>query len=182
TASPPVAHLYLLSSSDGGKKWTAPRQLTSSKEADMLPAAVGGPAAGQLAIGYFRTINGKTDPNDSGDEWTYQAGISTDANGAADFVTVPVSTKADGSPFVYHNGDICNQGILCGLVPGSSGGDRSLADFTSAALDTNECPLFTFAGNPTGTPTTNGPSNTSNYVSRQTGDCFRPPRAARTTR
>jgi hypothetical protein len=50
--------------------------------------------------------------------------------------------------------------------------DRSLLDFTSAALDTHGCPLFTFAGNPTGSPGNNTPSNTNNYVTRQLVGCF----------
>ena len=172
TSFPPVARLYLLSSTDGGSNWTTPKLLMPATEADMMPSAVAGPQPGQLAIGYFRTVNGVTNPNDSSGQWTYEAAVSNDATSGADFVSVPVSTNADGSPFVFHNGDICNQGILCGLVPGSSGGDRSLADFTSATLDPTGCPVFVFAGNPSGTPGNNGPGNTSNYVSRQTSDCF----------
>jgi hypothetical protein len=73
--------------------------------------------------------------------------------------------------FSYHNGDICNQGILCGLVPGQPS-DRSLLDFTSVALDPHGCPLFTFAGNPTGTPNNNTSTNTFDFVARQASACF----------
>lgn len=41
-----------------------------------------------------------------------------------------------------------------------------------ASLDAHDCTLFTFAGNPTGTPTTNTSTNTNNYVTRQTSGCF----------
>ena len=55
-------------------------------------------------------------------------------------------------------------------VHGSSSG--SLLDFTSAALDVQGCPLYTFAANPTGSPGNNTGANTFNYVTRQTSNCF----------
>ena len=70
--------------------------------------------------------------------------------------------------FVYHKGQICNAGILCGL-PGQPS-DRSLLDFTSAVIDGQGCPIYTFAGNPSGDNTTS-----DNYVTRQTSDCFNAP-------
>jgi hypothetical protein len=127
----------------------------------MLPAAVGGPRGGQLAIGFFRTVNAKTDPNDSAGQWTYATAESTNATAAN-----PTFTYSDVNPgFIYHDGQICNAGILCG-APGEPS-DRSLLDFTSAALDVHGCPLFTFAGNPGGDQ-----KGTSNYVTRQLAGCF----------
>jgi hypothetical protein len=73
--------------------------------------------------------------------------------------------------FVYHRGQICNAGVLCGATPNGPS-DRSLLDFTSVALDAQGCPLFTFAGNPAGSPTNNTSTNTYNYVTRQTAGCF----------
>ena len=79
---------------------------------------------------------------------------------------------ADVDPgVIFHNGDICNQGVLCGSTPGGPS-DRSLLDFTSVALDGHGCSLFTFAGNPTGAAGNNTSANTFNYVARQTGGCF----------
>ena len=77
---------------------------------------------------------------------------------------------------LYHIGDICNSGILCGLGAPGTGTDRSLADFTSAAVDSNGCPFFSFAGNPGG-DTPQGPGlgysgTTLNYVTKQTSNCF----------
>jgi hypothetical protein len=162
-----VTHVYVLSSSDHGKTWTKPFELSTPNAADMMPAAVGGPQAGQLAIGYFRTINGKTSPGDTADKWTYSTAESTDATSSH-----PSFSYADVNPgYSYHNGDICNLGILCGNVPGQPA-DRSLADFTSAAIDAQACPLFTFAGNPTGKPGGNDHTNTFNFVTRQLTGCF----------
>jgi hypothetical protein len=166
TPFPTTTNVYLLRSTDQGQHWSSPMMIDRADAAHMLPAAVGGPQAGQLAIGYFRTINGVTDPNSLAGKWTYAAAESTNAT-----VGAPAFTYHDVNPgFVYHNGQICNAGVLCGAPNQPS--DRSLLDFTSAALDAHDCTLFTFAGNPTGTPTTNTSTNTYNYVTRQTSGCF----------
>jgi hypothetical protein len=152
-----TANVYLFKSTNHGVSWSSPTLIGSTDAAHMLPAAVGGPQRGQLAIGYFRTTNGVTDPNDTSGKWTYTTAETT--NGSQ-------FTYRDVNPgFVYHNGQICNAGILCGL-PGEPS-DRSLLDFTSAALDSHGCPLFTFAGNPSGDQ-----AGTSNYVTRQLVGCF----------
>lgn len=141
--------------------------LDQANAAHMLPAAIGGPQAGQLAIGYFRTTNGVIDPNSLSGQWTYTTAEATNATAAN-----PSFTYVDVNPgFIYHHGQICNAGVLCGATPNGPS-DRSLLDFTSATLDTHGCPLFTFAGNPAGTPTTNSASNTNNYVTRQLSGCF----------
>ena len=157
----PVAKLYLFSSTDGGRHWTAPVEVGPGG-AHMLPAAVAGPAAGQVAIGYFHTVNGVTDPNSSSARWTYTTAETRNGTAAH-----PAFSYADVNPgFVYHSGEICNLGILCGTIPGQPS-DRSLLDFTSATLDPHGCPLFTFAGNPNGVD-----NGTFNYVTRQTSGCF----------
>ena len=162
-----TANVFLFHSTNHGQTWSNPVELATPNAADMLPAATGGPRSGQLAIGYFRTINGTTNPNDSTDEWTYATAESRNATAAQ-----PALSYADVRPgYSYHNGEICNQGILCGLLPGQPS-DRSLLDFTSVTLDSRGCPLFTFAGNPTGTPGNNTASNTNNYVTRQVSSCF----------
>jgi hypothetical protein len=160
-----TANVYLLKSTDHGTSWSAPRLIGSTDAAHMLPAAIGGPRAGDLAIGFFRTTNGVTDPSSTSGKWTYATAETT--NGGASF------TYRDVNPgFVYHSGQICNAGILCG-APGEPS-DRSLLDFTSAAVDTRGCPLFTFAGNPGGDS-----AGTSNYVTRQTAACFSSTAAAK---
>jgi hypothetical protein len=165
-----TANIYEFSSRDHGEHWSAPTLVGSTDAAHMLPAAVAGPAAGQLAIGYFRTINGVTDPNSTSGQWTYSTAESSNADSSA-----PTFNQSDVQPgFVYHRGDICNEGILCGTTPNGPS-DRSLLDFTAAALDSQGCPLFTFAGNPTGSPGNNTSANTFNYVTRQTSACLTAP-------
>lgn len=167
TAYATTANVYMLRSADHGQTWSDPLQLKTPSSADMLPAAIGGPKAGQLMIGYFQTINGVVNPNDSAAKWTYATAETTNGTAAS-----PTFAYRDVRPgYSYHNGEICNLGILCGTVPGQPS-DRSLLDFTSAALDTRGCVLFTFAGNPTGSAGNNGPSNTHNFVTRQLVGCF----------
>ncbi|HET9720675.1 MAG TPA: sialidase family protein [Solirubrobacteraceae bacterium] len=164
---PTTANIYMFRSTDAGKRWSAPHLVGGTAAAHMLPAAVAGPRAGQLAIGYFRTTNGIANPNSTKATWTYGTAESTDA--ASRHPRFRLSEVNPGE--IYHRGDICNEGILCGTVPGGPS-DRSLLDFTSAALDRHGCPLFTFAGNPTGSPGNNTSANTFNYVTRQTSGCF----------
>jgi hypothetical protein len=169
TPFPTTTNIYVLKSSDHGVHWSAPLRLDKTSAAHMLPAAVGGPKGGQLEIGYFRTTNGVTDPNSLSGQWTYTTAETTNATAGS-----PSFTYRDVNPgFIYHHGQICNAGILCGATPNGPS-DRSLLDFTSAALDAHGCPLFVFAGNPTGSPTTNDSTNTYNYVTRQLTGCFTP--------
>lgn len=157
TAFATTTDAYLFMSRDGGKTWTRPTAIGEGG-AHMLPAAVGGPQAGQLSVGYYRTTNGVTDPNDPNGEWTYTTAQTTDATSPG-----PTFTFADVRPgYVYHRGIICNQGILC-----TSG--RDLADFTSATIDAAGCPIYTFAANPDGVD-----AGTFNYVTKQTSACLSP--------
>lgn len=167
-----TANIYLFHSSDQGQHWSAPVQVGSAGAAHMLPAAAAGTRAGQLSIGYFQTVNGVTDPNSTSGKWTYATAQSTRANQSS-----PAFSYSDVSPgTIYHNGEICNQGILCGTIPGGPS-DRSLLDFTSAAVDSHGCTLYTFAGNPTGSSGNNTGANTFDYVTRQTDSCFQTPAA-----
>ncbi len=167
TPFPSTTNIYVLTSTDHGVRWSSPMLVDHPSSAHMLPAAVGGPHSGQLAIGYFRTTNGVTDPNSLSGQWTYATAETTNADGSS-----PSFTYRDVNPgVIYHHGQICNAGVLCGATPNGPS-DRSLLDFTAGALDSHGCPLFTFAGNPTGTPTNNTASNTSNYVTRQLVGCF----------
>ncbi|MFN2465984.1 MAG: hypothetical protein ABR598_06940 [Candidatus Dormibacteria bacterium] len=153
-----TANVFIFTSTDHGVTWSRPRLVTADVGAHMLPAATGGPLAGQLALGYFRTTNGKTDPNDTSARWTYTV---AETQGALNPATAAFQF-ADISPGVtYHAGDICNLGLLC-----TTGGDRSLADFTSATMDGDGCPIFAWAGNPPGT------TGTFNYASKQATACF----------
>lgn len=160
----PTADVFLFSSTDGGQHWSGPRKVNTDVGAHMLPAAVGGPRAGQLAVGYFRTTNGVTDPNDASGRWTYTVTWSANATDpkTASFTTADVQPGK-----IFHIGDICNSGILCGTGLPGTGSDRSLADFTQATVDSDGCPIFTWAGNPGGDA-----NGTNNFVSKQLTGCF----------
>jgi hypothetical protein len=163
----PVAHLYLLSSTDHGATWTNPLQIDADGGAHMLPAGIGGPSGGQLALGYFHTTNSTTDPNDVNGEWTYTVALANNAaSGTPSFVTTDIQAG-----HIFHKGDICNQGILC------IEGDRSLLDFSSATVDGHGCVIYTWAGH---TDPGQADDTVVNYVSRQTTECFALPAAITT--
>ncbi|MFN2451884.1 MAG: hypothetical protein ABR541_05990, partial [Candidatus Dormibacteria bacterium] len=174
-----TANLFLFSSKDGGGTWSGPHQVATGGAANVLPAAIGGPKAGQLALGYFRTTNGKTDPNDTGGTWTYATSESSNATSSDPAFRVADVTPG---PTIFHTGDICTSGLLCGTGLPGTGSDRSLADFTSATIDQHGCPIFTFAGNPDGKKKDSAHPNggTFNFVTRQVSDCFPLPEKAAT--
>ena len=159
-----TADVFLLSSKDGGATWTKPQQVNTDIGAHMMPAAVGGPAAGQLAIGYFRTTNGKRDPNDASGKWTYTVAESGNATSGASAGFQFVDMEHGR---IFHSGDICNSGILCGTGLPGTGSDRSLADFSQATIDSDGCPIFAWPGNPDGDA-----NGTFPFVSKQTVGCF----------
>ncbi len=167
-----TADIFLFTSTDRGSSWSPYRKLTSDVGAHVLPAAAAGLSAGQLAIGYFRTINGTTDPNSSAGAWTYTVAESTNAlSSSTGFRFTDMAAAAGTVSNTYHYGDICTSGILCGSgVPGT-GNDRSLLDFTSAAVDSDGCMFFTFAGNPR-SASTNTTEPTLNYETKQQSACF----------
>ena len=173
TSFPKISNIFVFSSpaASHGSTWSAPFQLTNSG-AQMLPAAVGGLASGQLAVGYFSTTNGVTDPNSASGQWGYTVAESTNALDASPSYQFVNMTGGNGANHNYHFGDICNSGILCGLPLPGVGTDRSLLDYTSAALDGDGCPFFSWAGNPSGSAGNNTNANTFNYVSKQTSACF----------
>jgi hypothetical protein len=175
TAFATTADIYLFTSTNHGVSWSPYRKLTTDIGGHVLPAAAAGLSAGQLAIGYFRTTNGNTDPNNSADVWTYTVAESTNALSTKtpfSFTDMPSAAGITGN--TYHYGDICTSGILCGTGTPGTGTDRSLLDFTSAAVDSNGCMFFTFGGNPK-SASTGAVEPTLNYVTKQTSACFSAP-------
>jgi hypothetical protein len=161
--------LWLFTSTDGGKKWSAPQQVNPPElKANVLPTIAGGPAKGQFAFGWFGTTS-SGDPNNQTSQWRYYAGASLDGGQSIAFTTV--------TPNVAHYGDVCTQGVFCGLIPGAPG-NRNLLDFSSAAVDpASGCPALAIPQDPYNRPDLpNGADNfqSSVYVSRQadTSACF----------
>ena len=164
--------VYLFSSpaASKGATWNPPVKVTTDGGAHMLPSITTGLAPGQVALGYYRTTNGVTNANDPKGVWTYTAAETADA-----IDTAPVFSYTDITPgATWHTGDICNSGILCGTGLPGTGSDRSLADFSSATLDSDGCPLFTWASSNAPSP---GTTNSTDFVAKQTTGCFTAPAA-----
>jgi hypothetical protein len=133
--------LYLFTSGDSGATWSKPVKVNPlNLKANMLPAIQGGQGRGEVAIGWVGTET-SGDPNNVESEWRVYAAESYD--GGQTFNAAAVT------PDPMHFGDICNQGTLCGLVPGQPGGNRNLLDFTSMDIDpSNGCVAFAYPGDP----------------------------------
>src|SRR3954447_10480201 len=162
-------NLWLFTSTDGGQHWSAPIQANPPElTANVFPWVAGGPAKGQLSIGWFGT-NSSPDPNNLTSNWRYYGGESLDGGRSFAYTTI--------TPDVIHYGDICTQGIFCGLVPPGQG-NRNLADFASVAVDPKTgCAAAAFPGDPYNHPEDpNGFDNfsSSTYYARQTSTdaCF----------
>jgi hypothetical protein len=157
----PTADIFMLTSTDHGTKWSKPKKINTDVGAHMLPGVAAG-KDGQLAIGYFRTVNGITNPNDPNGRWTYTIAESSDASKGADSHWI---FEDMNNGYIYHPGDICNSGIFCGLPIPGAGTNRNLADFTSGVIGADGCPSFVFQGDSDGPP-----GNV--YVTKQKPACF----------
>src|SRR5947209_4520822 len=128
-----------------------------------MPAIAGGLGKDQVVIGWFGSTNA-SDPNDTKAQWRYYAATSFD--GGKTF------SQSVVTPDVIHYGDICTQGVFCGLIPGEPS-NRNLADFSSAAVDpATGCAIFAIPRDPYNRPDLPNGANTfdsSAYISRQVG-------------
>jgi LPXTG-motif cell wall-anchored protein len=159
-----TTNLWLFTSHDRGVTWSPPIQVnTPNLKANVMPAIAGGLGKDQVVLGWFGSTNA-SDPNDTKAQWRYYSATSFD--GGKTF------SQSVVTPDVIHYGDVCTQGIFCGLIPGQPG-NRNLADFSSAAVDpVTGCAIFAIPGDPYNRPDQpNGPNtfDSSAYVSRQVG-------------
>ncbi|GAC1611822.1 MAG: hypothetical protein NVS3B26_28520 [Mycobacteriales bacterium] len=144
TADQKANGVYVFTSHDHGTTWSKPQQVNAPNlTADAMPAITAGKSAGQVAVGWFGSSSSRTE-NDVKDQWRYY--VATSINGGKSFRQSTVTKN------IIHYGDICTQGIMCGLVPGSTG-DRNLADFSSLAVDPATGNLLAvFPGDPENRP------------------------------
>src|SRR3954452_1147782 len=175
-ADQPNTNLWLFTSTDGGKTWSAPVAVNPPElKANVFPTIAGGPNRGQVAFSWFGTAT-SGDPNTATNQWRVYAGESLDGGRSIAYATV--------TPDPLHYGDICTQGIFCGLIPGEPG-NRNLADFESIAVNPADgCAAIAMPGDPYNRPDLpNGPNNffSSAYFSRETSKsaCFRASNAGR---
>lgn len=162
----PPANAYIFSSTDNGQTFNGPFQINHNSLAHALPALYGGPFAGQVVLGYYETLSGN-DPNNVNDQWRYVLGESIDGTAAnPQFSFVNANNGA-----VVHNGDICTLGIFC-----ETGGNRNLADFSSATVDGSGCALVVYADDSgiKADQSNYSLTLTNNEVVRQTSGCFQP--------
>ena len=129
-------NVYLSASTDTGTTWTTPVQVNGDPaNSNVMPWAVAG-APGILDIAFYGTdIRG--DPN-TFPSWLNNRVAATGIKWFVYFVQVQSATS--GSPTIYQvkasehptdYGQICTGGLGCSV----SGGDRTLADFFTLAID-----------------------------------------------
>jgi hypothetical protein len=154
--------MWLFTSSDGAEHWSPPLQInTAALTANVFPAIAGGAAKGEALLGWFGSST-SGDPNNTKDQWRFYGAATYDGGKTLNVATV--------SPDVLHYGDICTQGLFCGLIPGQPS-NRNLADFASVAIDPSSgCGAFAIPGDPYNRPDLPDGKDTagsSAYVSRQ---------------
>ncbi|HET6818801.1 MAG TPA: hypothetical protein VFH66_16345 [Mycobacteriales bacterium] len=157
-------NVWLFVSHDRGVHWSAPiRVNTPSLKANVMPAVVGGLRGNEVAVGWFGTST-NNDPNYQKNQWRYY--VATSFDGGRHFAQTIVTRTP------IHYGDICTQGLFCGLIPGQPS-NRNLADFDEIQVDPRTGLLIVaFPGDPYNRPDLpNGPDNFSSnaYVVRQVG-------------
>lgn len=153
--------IWLFTSGDGGTTWSAPIAVNPPDlKANVFPTVTAG-KAGEAFVGWFGTSD-SGDPNATKNQWRFYGAATYDGGQTFNLATI--------SPDVLHYGDICTQGIFCGLVPGQPS-NRNLADFASAAVDPKDgCVALAIPGDPYNRPDLpNGDDTASSsaYFSRQ---------------
>jgi hypothetical protein len=131
-------NVYLSSSTNAGATWSTPLQVNGDPaNTNVMPWAAAG-APGTVDIVFYGTST-RGDPN-TFPSWlnNRQAATNvkwftyfTQVQGATTTTPTIYQTKASEHPTDY--GQLCTQGLGCTV----SGGDRTLADFFSIAIDSN---------------------------------------------
>jgi hypothetical protein len=115
--------VYMVSSFDGGKTWSAAQRVSPTNQTAVFPAVSAGDAG---RVDFIWIGTSATSPSDPSAQWNIYFAQSRNANsGTPRWSTGQVSQK------VMHIGDICNQGLNCNIF----GGNRDLADFISVTVD-----------------------------------------------
>ena len=129
-------NVYLTVSTNGGTNWSTPLQVNGDPaNTNIMPWAIAG-APGTVDVVFYGT-DVRGDPN-SFPSWYNNRVAATSVKWFVYFVQVQAATT--GTPTIYQvkasehptdYGQICTGGLGCT----TSGGDRTLADFFSVALD-----------------------------------------------
>ncbi len=131
-------NVYLSASTNAGNNWSTPLQVNGNPaNTNVMPWAIAG-TAGTVDIVFYGTST-RGDPN-SFPSWLNSRQAATSVKWFTYFVQVQGATTV--TPTIYQvqasehptdYGQLCTQGLGCTV----SGGDRTLADFFSVAIDAN---------------------------------------------
>ena len=159
TGSQKANAVYVFTSRDHGTTWSKPQRVSAPNlGADAMPA-IAANKAGQVAVGWFGSSS-SNDENYLLGQWRYYVATSSTFGKSW--------TQSTVTKNVIHYGDICTQGLMCGLNPTGVGpyssGDRNLADFSSLAYDPATGKLLAvFPGDPENRPDL--PNGNNDYTS-----------------
>jgi hypothetical protein len=130
-------NVYLSTSTTAGNSWSTPLQVNGNPaNTNVMPWAIAG-AAGTVDIVFYGTST-RGDPN-SFPSWLNNRQAATSVKWFTYFVQVqgatatPTIYQVQASEHPTDYGQLCTQGLGCTV----SGGDRTLADFFSVAVDAN---------------------------------------------
>jgi hypothetical protein len=131
-------NVYLSTSTNAGNTWSAPLQVNGNPaNTNLMPWAIAG-TPGIVDIVFYGTST-RGDPN-SFPSWLNNRQAATTVKWFTYFVQVqgattlaPTIYQVQASEHATDYGQLCTQGLGCTV----SGGDRTLADFFSVAIDAN---------------------------------------------
>jgi hypothetical protein len=119
-------HLYMMSSRDKGKTWSAPHQVdTGGLNSNVFPTMIAGDP-GRIAMAWYGSKS--KDFNDTKAVWSEMFSESVNATAAHPVFT---QSRVSGNSIPVHAADICQAGTFCAIT----GGNRNLADFQTIAID-----------------------------------------------
>jgi hypothetical protein len=119
-------HLYMMSSRNQGKTWSAPHQVDSNGlGSNVFPTIVAGDP-GRVAMTWYGSKS--TDFNDTEALWSEMYAQSVNALSAKPVFT---QSRISGASTPVHAADICQAGTFCAVTMGN----RNLADFQTVTVD-----------------------------------------------
>ena len=127
-------HLFMMSSKDHGKTWSAPNQVDSAGlQSNTFPTIKAGDP-GRVAMAWYGSKS--TDFNKTDSLWGEMYAVSTNALDAKPTFT---QTRVSGSVPV-HAADMCQAGTFCAVT----GGNRNLADYQTVVSDPCGMPVIVY--------------------------------------
>jgi hypothetical protein len=127
-------HLYMMSSKDHGKTWSAPNQVDSGGlKSNTFPTIKAGDP-GRVAMAWYGSISDDFNKTDS--LWGEMYAVTTNGLDAHPSFT---QTRVSGNTPV-HAADMCQAGTFCAVT----GGNRNLADYQTVVNDPCGMPVIVY--------------------------------------